>query len=86
MPRIKGKPNKEKMSFNCDPVNFKKINDEIEAGKFSTITELINASLSFYFEKRESNSKDEIKHYLTSEEGRRFISDIIEQIDQSRKE
>jgi len=85
MPRIKGKPNKEKMSFNCDPLNFKKINEDIAAGKFSTITELINTSLSFYFEKRDLNSKDEIKQYLISEEGHRFISDIVKKVDQDRK-
>jgi len=77
MPRIKGKPNKEKMSFNCDPVNFKRINNDIAAGKFSTITELINAALSFYFEKRDSTSKNEIKTYLQSPEGTEFLKTII---------
>lgn len=86
MPRIKGKPNKEKMSFNCDPLNFKKINEDIAAGKFSTITELINTSLSFYFEKRDSNSKDEVKHYLVSEEGHQFLTDIVRKIDHKNKE
>lgn len=78
MPRIKGKPNKEKMSFNCDPVNFKRINDDIVAGKFSTITELLNAALSFYFEKRNSTSNDDIKAYLQSPEGTEFLMRIVQ--------
>lgn len=86
MPRIKGKPNKEKMSFNCDPLNYKKINDDIEAGKFSTITELINTALSFYFGRRDLNSRDEIKQYLVSEEGHKFIADIVRKVDKDRKE
>ena len=66
------------MSFNCNPVNFKKINDDIVAGKFSTITELINSALSFYFEKRDSNSKDGVNEYLQSPEGEEFIMKIFQ--------
>ncbi|MDD1701586.1 MAG: hypothetical protein LUQ31_01230 [Methanoregula sp.] len=78
MPRIKGKPNKEKMSFNCDPNNFKKINEDITAGRFSTITELVNAALSYYFEKRDSHSIEEIKQFLESPEGSEVIMKIVQ--------
>jgi hypothetical protein len=84
MPRLKGKPNKEKMSFNCNPGNFKRINEDIAVGRFSTITEIINSALSFYFEKRDLNSNEDIKQFLQSPEGSEFVMKIFQ--DASKKE
>jgi hypothetical protein len=39
MPRIRGNP-KEKMSFNCDPNNFNRINKAMVNWEFSTITSI----------------------------------------------
>jgi len=51
MPKITG-PKKEKITFGCTPENLKRIEKEMEKKDFSTITDLINAALTYYFENK----------------------------------
>jgi Arc/MetJ-type ribon-helix-helix transcriptional regulator len=72
--------------YRIPPDIEKKMNQLIESGEFDTRSDVITTSLRFYFDSRSRNPKDEIKLFLASEEGRRFIADIVGQIDQNRKE
>ena len=71
--------------YRIPPDVEKKINQLIESGEFDTRADIITTALRFYFDSKNNNLNDEIKQYLTSEEGRRLISDIVGQTDQNRK-
>lgn len=80
MPKITG-PTKEKITFGCDPTNFKKINKIMEEKEFSTVTDLINTALVFYFENRNRTSqKDDFKAWVVSEEGENYLKDVFRKI------
>jgi len=72
--------------YRIPPDIEKKMNQLIESGEFDTRADVITTSLRFYFDNRNRNSKDEIKLFLTSEEGRKFIVDIIGQNKSKKKE
>lgn len=84
MPKISGK-SKERVSFSCDPIPFKKIHDFIEAGEASSISALINTALTFYFENYNKNSKDRVIEWLESEAGIQHIESIMKRVEQSKK-
>ena len=78
MPRLAGKT-KERITFSCDPIPFKKIRASIENGEFSTVTDLINTALVFYFENRDKSALGrEIKAYLESPEGEVLFKHLIQ--------
>jgi hypothetical protein len=81
VPRISGKT-KERITFSCDPLPYKKIQQSIENGDFSTITDLINSALIFYFENRkiDFDPKEEIKHFLQSPEGEELAVKLLEKM------
>jgi len=71
--------------YRIPPDIEKKMNQIIESGEFDTRADVITTSLRFYFDNRNRNPKDEIKLFLASEEGHKFIADIIGKIDQKKK-
>ncbi len=78
MPRLAGKT-KERITFSCDPLPFKKIQASIENAEFSTVTDLINTALIFYFENRDKAALGrEIKMYLESPEGEMLFRYLIQ--------
>ncbi|WP_157677573.1 hypothetical protein [Methanoregula boonei] len=72
--------------YRIPPDIEKKMNQLIESGEFDTRADVITTSLRFYFDNRNKNTKDEIKLFLASKDGRKFIADIVGQIDQNKKE
>ncbi len=72
--------------YRIPPDIEKKMNQLIESGEFDTRADVITTSLRFYFDNRNRNTKDEIKLFLASEDGRKFIMNIVGQKDQKRKE
>jgi len=71
--------------YRIPPDVEKKMNQLIESGEFDTRADIITTALRFYFDFQGKNLTDEIKQYLTSEEGRRFLSDLVGPTDQKRK-
>ena len=84
MPKISGK-SKERVSFSCDPVPFKRIHDSIEAGDASSISALINTALIFYFENRDKTSKDQVIDWLKSDAGEQYIETIVKRVVEKAK-
>lgn len=77
MSRIPGK-NKEKITFSCDIGNLKKINEAIEQGLFSSVSETVNKSITFFFENRDKPApQDQVKVWLISEDGEAYIKNLI---------
>jgi len=79
MPRISGK-SKERVSFSCDPVPFKRMHDSIDAGEASSISALINTALTFYYENRDKTSKDQVIEWLESDAGMQYIESVMKRI------
>jgi len=79
MPRISGK-SKERVSFSCDPVPFKRIHDSIKSGEASSVSALINTAITFYFENRDKTSKDQVIEWLESDAGMQHIETIMKRI------
>ena len=73
---------KERITFSCDPLPYKKIQQSIEKGEFSTITDLINSALIFYFENQKIvfDPKEDIKQFLQSPEGEEYVTELLEKI------
>ncbi len=71
----------------CDPLPYKKIQQAIEKGEFSTITDLINSALVFYFENRKSefDPKEELKQLLQSPEGEELVIKLLEKVSKKQK-
>ncbi len=84
MPKISGK-SKERVSFSCDPVPYKRMHDSIKAGEASSISALINTALIFYYENRDKTSKDQVIEWLESEAGMKYIESIINRIGKKTK-
>lgn len=84
MPKISGK-SKERVSFSCDPVPFKRMHNSIEAGEASSVSALINTALTFYFENRDRTSKDQVIEWLESDAGIQHVESIMKRIEQTRK-
>jgi len=84
MPKISGK-SKERVSFSCDPVPFKKMHDSIKAGEASSISALINTALIFYFENRDETSKDHVIEWLESDAGMQYIESVMKRIVAKKK-
>jgi hypothetical protein len=84
MPKISGK-SKERVSFSCDPVPFKRMHDSIKAGEASSISALINTALTFYFENRDKTPKDQIIEWLRSDAGEQYIEAIMRRIAEKTK-
>lgn len=76
MPRIPGNK-KEKITFTCDALNLRSINAAISRDEFSSVSEAINKSISFYFENRDKPSGRE---WLISEEGEIYLKDLIRKV------
>ena len=86
VPRISGKT-KKRITFSCDPLPYKKIQQAIEKGDFSTITDLINSALIFYFEHRklEFDPKEELEQFLQSPEGEELAIKLLEKVSKRTK-
>lgn len=53
----------------------------MEEKEFSTVTDLINTALAFYFENRnKTNTKDEFKLWILSKEGEDYIKGIMRKV------
>ena len=71
--------------YRIPPDVEKKMNQLIESGEFDTRADIITTALPFYFDSQGKNLTDEIKQYLTSEDGRKFLLDLVGPTDQKRK-
>jgi len=79
MPRKQGKP-QEQISYHCPPEILKKIEDSVKEGSYSSRSDFITVAIRFYFENKDSNVDASVRKYLTSEEGKQFIKDILPKI------
>lgn len=78
MPKLAGKA-KDRITFSCDPIPFKKIQASVEKGEFSTVTDVINTALIFYFENRDKSALGrEIKEYMESPDGETLFKYLIQ--------
>lgn len=68
--------------YRIPPDIEKKMNQLIASGEFDTRADLITTALRFYFDNRNKNIRDEVKVFLLSKEGRKFIADIMGQSDE----
>lgn len=77
MSRIPG-DKKEKITFTCDIGNLRRINTAIQNSEFSSVSEAINKSITFFFENRDKTSDiDQVKEWLVSDDGAHYIKDLI---------
>ncbi len=82
MPKIKGQV-KEKITFGCDPLPFNKIQKAIENKEFSTVTDLINTALIFYFENRNKTESQAIKEFMESSDGEELFKRLFKKYEES---
>ena len=77
MSRIPGEK-KEKITFTCDIGNSRRMDMAIQNNEFSSVSEVINKAITYFFENRNSQSpKDEVKQWLVSEDGETFMKGLI---------
>ena len=79
MPRKQGKP-QEQISYHCPPEILKKIEDSVKDGGYSSRSDFITVAIRFYFENKDSNVDASVRKYLTSEEGKQFMRDLLQKI------
>lgn len=80
MPRITG-PTKEKLTIGITPKNMKNIAIVMANNEYSTITDMVNDALTFWFENRNKPSqKDEFKTWLVSSEGENYMKEILRKV------
>ena len=79
MPSIRGRP-KEQISYKCPHDLLRKIEAAIESGEFSSKNDIITAALRSYFESRQPDAKDKVIEWLDSEEGRKYMTGLIQKI------
>ena len=84
--KLSNEKSRTSTGYRIPPDVEKKMNELIESGEFDTRADLITTAIRYYFDNRNKNLKDELKVFLLSEEGRKFISDIVGEIDKKRKE
>ena len=84
MPKISGK-SKERVSFSCDPIPYKRMHDSIKAGEASSISALINTALTFYYDNRDKTSNDQVIQWLESETGGLYLEKIVKRIVEKTK-
>ena len=84
--KISTEKSRTSTGYRIPPDIEKKMNQLIESGEFDTRADVITTSLRFYFDNRSRNPTDEIKVFLTSEEGRRLLATIIGELDLGKKE
>jgi Arc/MetJ-type ribon-helix-helix transcriptional regulator len=70
--------------YRIPPDIEKKMNQLIDSGEFDTRADLITTALRYYFDNWNKNIRDEVKVFLLSEDGRKFISEIIGQADERK--
>ena len=84
--KLSNEKSRTSTGYRIPPDIEKKMNQLIESGEFDTRADVITTAIRYYFDNRSKNLKDELKVFLLSEEGRKFISDIVGEIDKKRKE
>ena len=52
----------------------------MKEGSYSSRSDFITVAIRFYFENKDSNVDASVRKYLTSEEGKQFIKDILPKI------
>ncbi|AGB03703.1 ribbon-helix-helix domain-containing protein [Methanoregula formicica] len=84
MPPIQGKP-KEQISYKCPHDLLLKINTAIEMGEFASRNDLITAALRTFFESHPADVKPQIAEWLNSNEGKEYLTCLINDILDSRE-
>ena len=79
MPRKQGKP-QEQISYHCPPEILKKIEESVKEGGYSSRSDFITVAIRFYFENKDGGVDASVKKYLTSEEGKQFVRDLLQKI------
>ena len=79
MPKKQGKP-QEQISYHCPPEILKKIEGSVKEGGYSSRSDFITVAIRFYFENKDKNVDASVRKYLTSDEGKQFIRDLIQKI------
>ncbi|MFA5331111.1 MAG: hypothetical protein WC342_01925 [Methanoregula sp.] len=79
MPSIKGKP-KEQISYKCPHDLFQKICDLIDDGEYSSRNDILTAALRAFFTDPDRLVKEQVKDWLTSDEGRQWLREEIRRI------
>jgi len=84
--KLSNEKSRTSTGYRIPPDVEKKMNELIESGEFDTRADLITTAIRYYFDNRNKNFRDELKVFLLSEDGRKFISDIVVQIDEKKRE
>jgi len=85
MPKITG-PSKEKLTLGITPKNMKNIAIVMANNEYSTITDLVNDALTYWFENRNQNQDDMMAKFLQSPKGKDIIIACIQHYDVEKKE
>jgi Arc/MetJ-type ribon-helix-helix transcriptional regulator len=71
---------KEKITITIGHINIMNINNAIDNGEFSSVSEAIDKGMSFYFDNRNKPSKDgEFQDYLKSPDGQAILNSAIKE-------
>jgi len=84
--KLSNEKSRTSTGYRIPPDIEQKMNQLIESGEFDTRADVITTAIRYYFDNRSRNLKDELKVFLLSEEGKKFISDIVAHLDEKRKE
>jgi Arc/MetJ-type ribon-helix-helix transcriptional regulator len=79
MPAIRGKP-KEQISYKCPHDLFQKINTLIDQGKYASRNDIMTEALRMFFENQNRISHQAVKDWLVSDEGEKWMKDLIRDV------
>lgn len=79
MPKKQGKP-QEQISYHCPPEILKKIEESVKEGGYSSRSDFITVAIRFYIENKDKNVDASVRKYLTSDEGKQFVKDLLRKI------
>ena len=81
MSRTIGDEIPDRITITIDPLNKRDVAESIKNKEFTSVVNLINTALRFYFDNRDKPEKiDEIKVWLVSEEGEDYIKKLIRKV------
>lgn len=81
MPKRIGENVPDRVSISFSPMNKRDMQTAIEKKEFTSIVNLVNTAIRFYFENRDKSPDiGPVKEWLVSEEGEQYLKDLIRKV------
>jgi hypothetical protein len=82
MPVISGPP-KEKITIGITPKNMKNIANAMSSNQYSTVTDVVNDALAYFFDNRDKSEGKAIKEFMESSEGEELFKKLFKKYEES---